>query len=93
MIDIATIKAIQSESVAKDFIPALSSIEIPTLVIRGHQPGAALSEADADTYKSSMPHCHVPRSKIPHTPCGSPTLGHCHSRVVGQFARTIEHLA
>jgi pimeloyl-ACP methyl ester carboxylesterase len=92
VIDIATIKAIQSESVAKNFIPALSSIEVPTLVIRGHQPGAALSQTDADVYKSSMPHCDVLTFEDSAHALWEPD-SRALSLAVGQFTRTIEHQA
>jgi pimeloyl-ACP methyl ester carboxylesterase len=59
VLDIVTIGAIQAEAAAKDFASDLLSISVPTLVIRGGQAGAALSDADADTYKRSLPNCEI----------------------------------
>ena len=52
-----TLKAIESEAVAKDFKPLLSSILVPTLVVRGVQSGAALSIADAEAYQRNLRDC------------------------------------
>jgi len=59
VIDTVSIGAIQAEAAAKDFTGDLPSINVPTLVIRGGQPGAALSVDDADTYKRLLPNCEV----------------------------------
>lgn len=59
VLDESVIRALQAESKAKDFVAELPSIGVPTLVIRGGQAGAALSEKDADIYKQSLPRCQV----------------------------------
>lgn len=51
------LQAIEFEAVAKDFEALLPSILVPTLVVRGAQPGAVLSAADAAKYQTCLPKC------------------------------------
>ena len=54
-----TLRAIGREADPKDFTPYLSSIPVPTLVLRGGMPGAALSADGAAVYGRSLPRCSL----------------------------------
>ncbi len=52
-------EAMQRESQEVDLWERLPAISCPVLVLRGGQPGAKLSEADATRYQELLPRCRV----------------------------------
>ncbi len=52
-------EAIQQESAEVALWDQLPAITCPVLVLRGGQPGAKLSEAEADRYEELLPRCRV----------------------------------
>ena len=59
IVSLPVLQAIAKEADAKDFTPHLSSLLLPTLVVRGGMPGAALSASGAAEYTNRLPHCRV----------------------------------
>lgn len=57
--DRAIMEAIQQESAEADLWQRLPAISCPVLVLRGGQPGAKLSQEDADRYQALLPRCRV----------------------------------
>jgi pimeloyl-ACP methyl ester carboxylesterase len=59
VVSLPALQAIAREAEPKDFTPYLSSLRVPTLVVRGGKAGAALSADGAAEYATHLPRCKL----------------------------------
>jgi len=88
VVTLPVLQAIEAEAEAKDYAAHLSSIQVPTLVVRGGKPGAALSFADAQVYQTQLPNCTLIELATSSHALWEPEPQALH-KVVTQFAQKV----